>query len=333
MPGNGSRSKLKILYLLRIFQEETDAEHGLTMPQIIDRLADYGISAERKSVYSDIAALREFDVDIRTYERHPVEYALARPDFSLGELMLMVDAIESCRAITDRQAQLLVCNIKTLANNFEQEKLDRRIHVVGRIKSRNESVFGSIDTIHEAMRLRRRITYSYFRRMPDGSLTPTHEGLPYEVTPLDVVYDGGFYYLTAWDPGRGRIAEFRVDRIGGARVTDVPADSNEAIRTYRYEESSYESFGRFKGEKFVAALAVRSDKTEIITDRFGQAVRFEPRGDGTVLARVKVYKSDQFFGWVAGMGTMVDIVGPDRLVREWRAFLGKLLKRSETVVP
>lgn len=329
MPGNGSKSKLKILYLLKIFQEETDAEHGLTMPQLIGRLADYGISAERKSVYSDIAALREFDVDIRTYERHPVEYALARPDFSLGELMLMVDAIESCRAITDRQAQLLVCNVKTLANNFEQEKLDRRIHVVGRIKSRNESVFGSIDAIHEAMRLRRQVAFPYFRRRPDGSLEPTHEGRPYHVTPLDVVYDGGFYYLTAWDGQRRRIAEFRVDRIGRVRVTDVPADSNDTIRAYRYEESTYESFGRFKGEKFVATLAVRPDKTEIITDRFGAAAHFSTREDGTVLAQVKVYKSDQFFGWVAGMGTMVSIVGPEKLVREWKAFLRKLLAQAD----
>lgn len=323
-----SKSKLKILYLLKIFQEETDAEHGLTMPELIGRLADYGIEAERKSVYSDIAALRDFDIDIRTYKRNPVEYALARPGFSLGELMLMVDAIQSCRAITERQAQMLVTNIKTLANNYEQEKLDGRIHVVGRIKSRNESVFGTIDTLHEAMRQKRQAIFSYFRRMPDGSIEPCHKGRLYQVTPLAIVYDSGFYYLSAYDPMRADIAEFRIDRIGRAKISDAPAEANGCIRAFRIEESAYESFGRFKGRKADAVLAVRPDKTEIVTDRFGPHIRFSARDDGMAEARVKVYESDQFFGWVAGMGTMVRIAGPDWLVEDWRAFLEKLLDAS-----
>lgn len=136
-----SKAKIKILYLLKIFQEETDAEHGLTMSQILERLDEYGIHAERKSIYADIRALREFDIDIKTYQRNPVEYAIEHRDFTLGELMLMVDAIQSCRAITDKQANMLITNIKTLANNYEQQMLNRRIHVVGRVKTKNKSVF------------------------------------------------------------------------------------------------------------------------------------------------------------------------------------------------
>ena len=75
MAYNG-KAKLKILYLQKILQEETDTDHGLTMSQIIERLAEYGISAERKSIYSDLNALREFDIDVRTFQRSPVEYAI-----------------------------------------------------------------------------------------------------------------------------------------------------------------------------------------------------------------------------------------------------------------
>ncbi len=95
------KAKLKILYLLKILQEETDAEKDLTMAQIISRLNKYGISAERKSIYTDIDVLREFDIDVKTYQRNPVQYAIECRTFTLGELMLMVDAIQSCRAITD----------------------------------------------------------------------------------------------------------------------------------------------------------------------------------------------------------------------------------------
>ncbi len=60
MACNG-KAKVKILYLLKTLQEETDAAHGLTMAQIIERLAEYGVSAERKSIYDDIKARDKAD--------------------------------------------------------------------------------------------------------------------------------------------------------------------------------------------------------------------------------------------------------------------------------
>ena len=40
--------KLKLLYLAKIFERETDDDHGLTASQIIEKLAELGISVERK---------------------------------------------------------------------------------------------------------------------------------------------------------------------------------------------------------------------------------------------------------------------------------------------
>ena len=68
------KAKLKTLYVKQILEEETDAEHGLSMRQIIERLEQFDIKAERKSVYRDIEVLREFGYDIRSYQRNPVEY-------------------------------------------------------------------------------------------------------------------------------------------------------------------------------------------------------------------------------------------------------------------
>ena len=158
------KAKAKILYLLKILQEETDAEHGLSMSQLIGRLAEYGVSAERKSIYADIKVLRAFDIDVKTYQRNPVEYAIDKHGFTLNELMLLVDAVQSCRAVTDKQAQSLITNIKTLASNAERAKLDRLIHVVGRIGSNSESVLGAVDLIHEAMRNSCKIGFSYSKR-------------------------------------------------------------------------------------------------------------------------------------------------------------------------
>ena len=149
------------------------------------------------------------------------------------------------------------------------------------------------------------------------------------MTPLDIVYDEGFYYLSAWEEARQDIAEFRCDRMGPVRIEYAPADENETIASWHYAESAYEAFGRFKGRKADALLAVRDGKTEIVRDRFGTSATFEPAGDGWVLAHAKVFESDQFFGWIAGMGGMVKIAGPSWLREDWRAFLERLLAETE----
>ena len=48
--------KSKLLALLRIFEQQTDEEHLLNVPQLVELLARQGILCERKSVYSDIDA-------------------------------------------------------------------------------------------------------------------------------------------------------------------------------------------------------------------------------------------------------------------------------------
>ena len=59
-----ANQKLKLFYLAKIFMEYTDDEHALTMPEIIQKLKEYDISAERKTLYSDFAELKHFGLDI-----------------------------------------------------------------------------------------------------------------------------------------------------------------------------------------------------------------------------------------------------------------------------
>lgn len=326
--ANGGKTKIKILYLLKILQEETDAEHGLTMAQLIERLAEYGISAERKSIYGDINALREFDIDVRTYQRNPVEYAIERRGFKIGELMLMADAVQSCRAITDKQAQMLIANIKTLATNQDQARLDRRIHVIGRIKSANESVLSTVDAIHEALRLRCKFEFLYSKLGADGKRHYARDGKKHVVTPVSISYDDGFYYLTAWDDEYDEMREYRLDRMSATVVLEgAPASRAEEVRTYQSESGKAAVFGRFATHETIATLRAESGKLEIVTDRFGDAVlSITALEDGAADVCVRVCKSEQFFGWVAGMGKAVRIVAPQALVGEYWDYLRFLLE-------
>ena len=53
-----NQHKEKLLLLLHIFQRESDENHPLSVPKLLDKLQANGIMAERKSVYGDVETLR-----------------------------------------------------------------------------------------------------------------------------------------------------------------------------------------------------------------------------------------------------------------------------------
>lgn len=322
--ANNSKAKLKTLYVRRILEEETDAKHGLSLRQIIERLDEYDIPAERKGIYRDIQTLREFGIDIQTFQRNPVEYAIVNKDFSLSELMLLVDTVESCKFLTNRQSRTLITNLKLLASDHERESLNRHIHVPDRVSSKNESVFESIDLIHEAIRLKRQIEFMYYKYGADGERYASNDSKPHIVTPIGITFSEGFYYLSSWNEERGSLNEFRIDRMGKIRITDLKADRNDEITKYTFEGDGHVSFGRFHGDPVTVTLEVDADKIEILMDRFGDAMQIISSDESVARVIVKIHKSEPFFGWITGLGGTVRIDAPPRLKQEYREYLLKL---------
>lgn len=79
--AKSANQKLKILCLMRMLAR-TDEKHLLTMNEILDELAANGISAERKSVYDDMDALRAFGAEIVSYRGRYSGYYLKKNPFA-----------------------------------------------------------------------------------------------------------------------------------------------------------------------------------------------------------------------------------------------------------
>ena len=59
-----SKNKLKILYIMKPLLEKSDEKHPLSAADLNRELGQYGLSADRKTIYNDIDTLREFGIDI-----------------------------------------------------------------------------------------------------------------------------------------------------------------------------------------------------------------------------------------------------------------------------
>lgn len=107
-----SNQKAKLLYLQKFLTEETDAQHGITIAGLVDRLAEAGIAAERKSLYDDIDVLRAFGLQIETVRGRANSYkltgrALQAQDVVKTGLALKAAGVEGAEAIIDSLCGLL----------------------------------------------------------------------------------------------------------------------------------------------------------------------------------------------------------------------------------
>ena len=65
--AKSEKQKLKLLYIMQCLMEKTDEEHAVTTQEIIDYLALQGITAERKSIYTDNGTSSHRRVTANTY--------------------------------------------------------------------------------------------------------------------------------------------------------------------------------------------------------------------------------------------------------------------------
>ena len=172
-----SNQKLKLIYLMKILLERTDETHSITMPEIIEALAAYDISAERKSLYNDIENLRVYGLDvIGTQEDRTYSYHIGNRQFELAELKLLVDSVQSAKFITAKKSNELIKKIEGLASKYEASQLHRQVFVTGRVKTMKESIYYNVDRIHTAIAENSRITFQYFQWNVDKKMELRHDG-------------------------------------------------------------------------------------------------------------------------------------------------------------
>lgn len=103
MPKTANQ-KLKLMYMAKLLYESTDESHGVSTQDIIDELAKWDISADRKTIYLDLEELRRFGMDILTEKSgRSISYHLVSRNFELPELKLLVDSVQASKFITEKK--------------------------------------------------------------------------------------------------------------------------------------------------------------------------------------------------------------------------------------
>lgn len=325
--AKSANQKAKILYLLELFQEETDEGHPLTRKELESRLADIGIHAERKSIYNDIETLKNFGLDIVYRKERPEGYYLASRNFELPELKLLVDAVQASRFITQKKSDVLIRKIEKLASRHEAGMLQRQVVVADRIKAMNESIYYNVDQLHLAIAMNRQVLFQYFEWMVSKQIRLKKGGGNYRISPWALTWDNENYYLIGYDMDAERIKHFRVDRMLHIELIDQPRAGREAFGKFDLARYAKKTFGMFGGSEMTVRIRFHNKYVGAVIDRFGRDVALRPDGEEHFIARAEVAVSEQFFGWITGLGRDVEILSPESVVEEYQKLLRDLTEK------
>ena len=290
---------------------ETDDEHGITVPEIIRLLdTEYGICAERKSVYDDILVLTELGFDVQMLPTRPPSYALVGRMLEMPELKMLVDAIQSSKFITAGKSRELISKLSVFAGRHGATKLSRQVYVEDRVKTANSAVVYSTDAIHSAINGNKQITFCYFDYDGDKKKVLRHGGRKYAVSPCSLIWNDENYYLAGFDEDAGIIKNFRVDKMQSVEISDLSRSKRAMESNFNPADYTTKIFGMYGGKEELVTLAFEERLAGAIIDRFGTSVTLLRSGD-KITVSIRVMVSPTFYAWVLSFGDGMRIAAPE----------------------
>ncbi|MDR2600346.1 MAG: WYL domain-containing protein [Oscillospiraceae bacterium] len=316
-----SSQKLKALYLARILLEQTDEKNVMSTTDLVRAMSVFDIPVERKSIYDDIEALRHYGMDIELRRGKKGGYFVASRDFELPELKLLVDAVQSSYLITGKKSRELIKKLSKLTSTEQAKQLNRQVHIQGRSKALNETVYYTIDSIHEAINEGKKISFKYFGYDIKKSRVYKGSEKVYIRTPVAMCWNNDNYYLVTYAPQfENPYATYRVDRMVDVKLTKEKAEKCNK-ETFKLSDYIKQNFGMFSGEMVKAMIAFDESLVSVVLDRFGSETHLMKHEDNKFTIRVNVSATPVFFGWIFSFRDQAEILEPESLREDMERML------------
>ena len=201
-------AKLKPLYLLDIFMEMTDERHPMSVPELTQELVMRGVNAERKGVYRDIDALRQYGAEIVHASNG---YYIAAREFDAVELRMLVSAVRAAPFISRAREEELIKKLAALAGRHKAAGLAAL--PLWSEKCSDDTPFRLMEILGACIMEAKQATFLYAGESDDRRDTRR-----YRVNPYALFFDGGAAILAANAEGEEGIREFSLARMNGARM-------------------------------------------------------------------------------------------------------------------
>ena len=314
--------KLKILYIWDYLQKNSHQNNPVRANELISMLDRHNIHCDRKTIYSDIAALQDFGVDIVHQPGRGGGYFIASRNFELPELKLLIDAVQSSRFLTEKKSRELIEKLCKECNEEDARLMRRDVYVSGRVKSMNETIYYNVDAIQEAIAQNLQISFRYFDWGLNGKRVYRQKS--YTASPYGLCQDNENCYLLALSPRHG-ITSYRVDRMSDILLTEDERVPCPELTGKNLTEYAGRMFQMFAGDRVQVKLRFHRELSNVVIDRFGTETMLIPDGEEHFVFTVEVAVSPLFLSWVMGFGDKAQILYPQSVIEECKKMARRIL--------
>lgn len=332
-------TKYKSLLVARYLMENCDENNPVWARDILDYLSsECGITADRRSVYADIEALRsELGMEIEE-EKIGRDYKytfLSRP-LDFDELRILAECVYAAKFVSQSKAKELVADISTLGSVHQGDQLLEETFFENRARTTQKGTLSIITTIKQAMATKRdgkkcvptKISFHYMKYSIDdlSNQITRRKGELYTVSPYRLLINDGYYYLLAFDDKYKKMRTYRVDRMKDVRQLNEPREGEEEYLGKDTQNLAKRVFGMYSGKRERVSLRFINPLLDTVIDRFGKGsdITYIKDDKDHFVIRTDVEISDQFFGWLAGFGKRVKILDPAPIAEQYKAYLDKI---------
>lgn len=352
--GRKYDQKMKPFLVYQYLMRETDEEHFASTQDIVEYLQEnFGISAERRSIYRDIqeinkavlalqegVTLEEAEELLYEDEEYKTIRHIKRKGFYVSQrnyeeedIRLLAECVHAAKFVDTKRAEKLAGVVFDLVSAHQAENMNHKAIVKDRVKTSNTEVYYTVSNIHSAIskngKYLKKIKFQYLKYTIQDlrNYSERRQGIEYVVVPHSLIIDNGNYYLLGYDVKKEEVRTYRVDRMKNLKVLDEPFFETDVFDGIDIERYTQGHFGMFGGERNRVRLNCSIRLLNTMVDRFGlDDVVYQEGKEGFFNVTATIYVSDHFFGWLASFGTQVSISSPSHVKNDYAAYLKKISK-------
>ena len=297
--------------LLEVLHEYSDYNHILSMSEIIGKIKNiYGLSPDRRTVYSALDTLVELGYEISFYKENGKGYYLRDRQLEPSEAHLLSDAVCAFPFISEKQTAHLMKKIHSLVSAYERKQIKNLTVIRADQKTVNKNVFYNIEMLDEAIERKRKVTFDYYDYGTDKQLHKRREK-KYKVNPYGMVYSNEHYYLVCIMSRQQNVSMYRIDRIQNIEITDIELDEHDIdphsiVRSAVYAHT---------GEAVDIEMLIEPKTLNDVIDRFGTNLAMSETEDGRIKVHIKATATGMKY-WALQYLCSVEIVSPQSLREE-----------------
>ena len=362
-PKSGKRphQKYKSFAVLQYLLKNSDEDHVVSAKAIVEDIADeFGIEAERRSVYEDIKEInrvllmldkgctieeavellendRSDKLKAIVYDEHRKGFYVRRRSVNFYDLRLMAECIYASKFINEGHAKRLVNTICSFGSDYYGDQIRHDAFLVDRVKTNSKTVLRNISIIRSAMSPTKdgaahtpeKIRFKYLQHSINDvkNEVERRQGKPYIVNPFCLMINEGNYYLLTIDDKTKKPRPYRVDRMKYVEPTGIERECEEEFKKIDMKVFARRTFSMFSGNTTLVEIHFLFLLLDTMVERFGtEGVTYSKIDDKFYSLSAFVDVSEQFYGWLLGFGRRVKLVGNEEAVKKFNAYLTKIYK-------